>query len=89
MPPIRVLRILVVGIGFAVLFVRSQMTVIAQSGGPVPGVRWAVGALGLIFLVRAAATEYARGEEWNVQKDLMWGLGSGAVAGVLWLTFAL
>lgn len=87
MPPIRALRVLVICIGFAFLFVRSQLTVIAQSGEAVPGVRWAVCAMGVLFLVRAAVTERVRGDAWNAQKDMMWGLGAGAVAGALWLTF--
>lgn len=49
----------------------------------VPGLLAAVGALGLLFTVRAIATESAMGAEADRQKDFLWGISIGCWATVL------
>ncbi len=40
---------------------------------------WAIGALTVLFFLRALATEYGRGPEADFHKDLQWGLAAGGV----------
>ena len=79
MNAVRLLRIAAVAIALPVAFSISQA--ISTSGGhePVVGLEWAIGALSLLFFLRALATEYSRGPEANAQKDLQWGLAAGGV----------
>lgn len=79
----RLLRIAVIAGALAVLFVSSQAATAARAGETVPGVRWAVGVLSALFLVRAIVTEWTRGPEEDLQKDILWGLGVGGVAGLV------
>jgi len=74
---LRLLRIVAVAIALWVAFYFSQG--IATSGGkePVEGIGWAIGALTVVFFLRALATEYSAGPELNGQKDLQWGLAIG------------
>jgi hypothetical protein len=81
MTPLRVLRILAFAVGFFVAFNVSQAETAARSAGEtVPGIRYAIGALSLFFLVGAWAVEQTQGPELNVRKDMLWGLGSGGMA---------
>ena len=81
MTPLRALRILAFAVGFFVAFHVSQAaTVVRSPGETVPGIHFAVGALAVFFLIGAYATEQTKGSEQNVQKDMLWGLGSGGLA---------
>ncbi len=79
----RLLRIAVIAGAFAVLFVGSQAATAARAGETVPGARWAMGVLSALFIVRAIVTEWTRGPEDNLQKDILWGLGAGGIVGLI------
>jgi hypothetical protein len=88
MNAVRVLRITAIAIALPLLFSVSQRISTAGGQQPVEGLEWALGALGVLFLVRALATEYSRGPEANGQKDLQWGLAAGValtIASRLWM----
>ena len=76
---LRALRILVIAVGFSVAFAVSQAATLAREGQVAPGIRWAVGGIALVFLVRALTTERFRGPEANLQKDVLWGIGCGGL----------
>lgn len=81
MTAFRLLRILAIAVGFFVAFNVSQAATAARNAGEtVPGLGIAIGALSVFFLIGAFATEKTQGPESNVQKDLLWGLGSGGFA---------
>lgn len=81
MTPLRLLRIVGIAAGFFAAFTASQAATAARNAGEaVPGIHFAIGALGFFFLVGAFATEQTQGPEQNVRKDLLWGLGSGSMA---------
>ncbi len=74
---LRLLRIAVIALAMSSLLNWSQQATLERSGETVPGVDWALGVLALIFLVTASATEWTRRFESDLQKDLIWGLGTG------------
>lgn len=76
---LRLLRISAIAVVLPLLFTVSQRVSTAGGQEPVAGLEWALGALAVLFLLRALATEYSRGPEANGQKDLQWGLAAGAV----------
>jgi len=80
---LRALRIAALTIALPLLFSLSQR--VSEAGGhePVPGINWALGVIAVLFLVRAAVTEWSRGPEGNLQKDLLWGAGCGAIATII------
>ncbi len=80
---VRTCRILAVGAVLPLLFSLSQSLARARGQAPVPGLAAAFGVLGVLFLARAAATESSRGEEFDTQKDFLWGAGLGALAASL------
>jgi hypothetical protein len=88
MSPLRLLRIAAIAVALPLLFQLSLRVTAASSGGEaVAGREWALGALALLFFLRALATEYSRGPEANFQKDLQWGLAAGgflAIASRVW-----
>lgn len=49
----------------------------------VPGLLPAIGALGLLFTIRAVVTESAMGESANRQKDFLWGVSIGCWGTIL------
>lgn len=83
MRPIRVLRILGLAGILPILFSISQRVSEARGNPPLPGTSWALGAVGLLFLVRAIVTERTQGAEMDVQKDFLWGIGAGAYLTIL------
>jgi hypothetical protein len=74
---IRLIRILAVTLGFAFMFALSRQATAARGGEDLPGISWTLGMLSVIFLASAFASERMRGPEANMQKDLLWGLGTG------------
>jgi hypothetical protein len=84
MTAIRAVRIGLVAAALVFLFNLSQRAAELQGNEPVPGLAWSLGALSLVFLLRAAVTEFGRGPEANLMKDLLWGLGLGGFAAILW-----
>jgi hypothetical protein len=80
---VRTLRIAGFAIGLPFVFTLSQQLVERSADEPVPGRLWALGALSLLFFVRALATEYTRGPEADFQKDVQWGLAAGGVITIL------
>jgi hypothetical protein len=85
----RLIRIGIVAGVFAALFTGSQAATMAREGETVPGVRWAVGTLSVLFLVRAIVTEWTRGPEDDFQKDILWGMAAGGMAGIAATLWAL
>lgn len=81
MTPFRLLRIVGIAAGFFAAFTVSQaVTASRNAGETIPGIHYAIAALGVFFLVGAWATEQTQGPEQNVRKDMLWGLGSGGLA---------
>jgi hypothetical protein len=81
--PLRVLRIGLVAGALILLYNLSQQVAEIRGNEPVPGVAWSLAALSAVFLLRAAVTEYGRGPEADLQKDFLWGLGSGGLLAIL------
>lgn len=79
----RLLRIAVIAVALRALFHLSQRVTAASGTEPVAGIEWAIGALGVLFFLRALATEHSQGPEANLHKDLQWGLAAGCVLIVL------
>jgi hypothetical protein len=79
----RLLRIAVISCLLPLGFRFSQRVAAANGNPPVEGLAWSLGALSLLFLLRAIATEYGRGPEADFQKDLQWGLALGGVLAIL------
>lgn len=79
MNTLRLLRIGAIAIALPVAFYVSQGIATAGGKEPVEGLQWAIGALTILFFLRALATEYSTGPEANGQKDLQWGLAIGGV----------
>jgi hypothetical protein len=75
----RLLRIVGTAAVVIFLFVQSQRVTLAREGETVPGLAMALGALSLLFLVRAFATEKARGPGPSLEKDALWGLSFGVI----------
>jgi hypothetical protein len=76
---LRFLRIAAIAIALPAAFYVSQRIATAGGKEPVEGLEWAIGALTILFFLRALATEYSAGPELNGQKDLQWGLAIGGV----------
>ena len=83
MKGVRALRIGAFAIALPLLFNLSQQVSAAGGQEPVQGMLWAIGALTLLFLLRALATEYGHGPEANFHKDLQWGIAAGGVLTIL------
>jgi hypothetical protein len=79
----RAVRIAAFAIGLPYAFALSREVGKASGNPPVDGMAWAVGVLGVIFLLRGLATELTRGPEANLQKDLQWGVAIGCAFTVL------
>ena len=82
-PDMRLVRIALFAAALPLLFSLSQAIAEARGQSPLPGTSLALGALSLLFLVRAAVTEWSRGPEANLQKDLLWGVAAGGLATIL------
>jgi len=80
---LRLVRIAAIALGFMCIFALSRQATAVRGGEDLPGISWTLGVLSAIFLASAAASERARGAEANMQKDLLWGLGSGGVVLVM------
>jgi hypothetical protein len=80
---LRPLRIAAIAIALPVAFYISQQVATAGGKEPVEGLEWAIGALTILFFLRALATEYSAGPEANGQKDLQWGLAIGGMLTVV------
>jgi hypothetical protein len=83
MNPVRLVRIAVIAIALPLLFDLSQRVSTADGQEPVAGLEWALGALSLLFFVRALATEYSKGLYPDYQKDLQWGLAAGGALTII------
>lgn len=83
MTPLRAVRIIVVAGVLVFLFNISQDVAALRGNPPVPGLEWSFAVLSLVFLFRAAVTEYGRGPDADLQKDVLWGLGSGGFLAIL------
>ena len=83
MTGLRLLRIAAIAAALPLLFHLSQAVAKASGQEQVAGIEWALGALALLFFLRALATEYSRGPEANLQKDLQWGAAIGAALTIM------
>lgn len=80
---LRGLRIVLFAAALVVLFNLSQDIAKLRGNPPVPGLEWSLAVLSLVFLFRAAVTEYGRGPDYDLQKDFLWGLGGGGFLAIL------
>jgi ABC-type phosphate transport system substrate-binding protein len=80
---LRALRICAFAVALPLLFNLSQQVSAAGGHEPVQGILWAVGAITVLFFLRALATEYSQGPEADLHKDLQWGLAAGGVLTIL------
>ncbi len=83
MSGLRLLRIATIAVALTLVFHLSVRVTEASGGEALAGREWAIGALSLLFLLRALATEYSHGPEANFQKDLQWGLAAGGALTIL------
>jgi len=83
MTPLRFFRIGGLAGGVIFLFTLSQEITLAREGETAPGLAVGLGVISLLFLVRALVTEHARGAEASLEKDVLWGLGLGALGAAL------
>jgi len=79
----RLLRIAAIAIVLPFAFELSRRVSAASGNEPAPGLMWALGAISILFFLRALATEYGGGPEANLQKDLQWGIAIGGVLTIL------
>ena len=86
---VRAARVAAVAIVLPLAFGLSRRVGEASGNPPVEGLPWAIGVLAVLFTLRAVATEFSRGPEAVVQKDLQWGLAAGCALTVLRMTGAL
>lgn len=75
---LRAVRIVGTATILAFLFRLSQDVGATWGNEDVEGYGVALGVVSLLFFVRAMATEYASKNVHVVQKDILWGLSSGA-----------
>jgi len=87
MNPLRIGRIAAIAAALAYLFVLSQRITVAREGATPPGVGMALGAISVLFMVRAVVTERSPGPARDWEKDLLWGLAAGGLCSVasLWM----
>lgn len=83
MNPVRLVRIAVFAIALPLLVNLSQRVSTANGQEPPAGLEWALGALSLLFFLRALATEYSKAPLPEYQKDLQWGLAAGGVIAIV------
>ena len=83
----RLLRIVLFASAIPILSAVSQQVSRARGNEPVAGTAAALAVVAVLFLVRAAITEWGSGTERALQKDLLWGIGGGALvaAALQWL----
>lgn len=74
----RTVRILGTATLLAFLFRLSQQVAQAWGNDPVEGYTVAVGAVSILFLIRAVASEYGGKNIPVPQRDILWGLSLGA-----------
>jgi hypothetical protein len=83
LPIVRILRIGAVALVVPLAFALSRRVSEASANPQAPGYFWAVGVLSVLFLIRAAVTEWSHGPEANGMKDLLWGVAAGGLLTVL------
>jgi hypothetical protein len=79
----RLLRIVVIALGFLLVFTVSRQATLARGGEDLPGISIALGVISVIFAGSAMLSERMRGPEANLQKDFLWGLAVGGVITIL------
>jgi hypothetical protein len=79
----RVLRIGGVAAILATLFHLSREATRARGEGDLPGMLWAIGVLGVLFVLRAVALEVLPSKASVTEKDVMWGLAAGVAATII------
>ncbi|HSQ01088.1 MAG TPA: hypothetical protein VL049_28025, partial [Candidatus Dormibacteraeota bacterium] len=62
----------------------SQRVGEASGNPPIEGMQWAMAVLAVLFLLRAAASEWSRRGEATGLNDLQWGLAAGCALAALW-----
>jgi hypothetical protein len=80
---VRPIRIIGTAAILAFLFRMSQQLTAARGEDQVPGYTVAIAVVGFLFLVRAAASEFASDKVGIVQRDILWGLSLGAFVSML------
>lgn len=79
----RALRIGGIALVLSLLFQLSQAVSAAGGQERIEGVEWALGALAVVFFLRALASEYSRERTATFQNDLQWGVALGLVGTIV------
>jgi len=80
---LRALRVVGFAATLTYLFQVSHEASIARGNEDLPGMLWAVGVLSILFLIRAFLSEVMPDGPNSLQRDLLWGLGTGGFATIL------
>jgi hypothetical protein len=80
---LRILRIGGVAAALAYLFHLSHEAGVQRGNEELPGMSWAIGALSLLFFVRALVTEKTQAGGPSYQRDILWGLTLGGIVTIL------
>lgn len=80
---IRTIRIVGTMTVLSFLFRLSQQLAAVRGDGDVPGYTYALGAVSLLFLIRAIASESAASRVPVSQRDILWGLCLGSFLSML------
>ncbi|HYB97842.1 MAG TPA: hypothetical protein VEC57_01795 [Candidatus Limnocylindrales bacterium] len=80
---IRLIRISGVAGILAFLFHLSREASRARGNDDLPGMLWAIGVLGVLFVLRAVALEILPSRASATEKDVMWGLALGVAVTIL------
>ncbi|HYC53878.1 MAG TPA: hypothetical protein VEL28_02955 [Candidatus Binatia bacterium] len=80
---IRLVRVSLFAAILAFLFHLSREASRARGIEDLPGMLWAIGMLGVVFVLRAVALEILPTRASATEKDLMWGLGLGVAITIL------
>jgi hypothetical protein len=81
---VRAARIAAIAVALPYAVRLSQRVGEASGNPPVEGMHWAFAVLAVLFLVRAAASEFSRRGEATGLVDLQWGLAAGCALAALW-----
>jgi hypothetical protein len=81
---VRAARIAAIAVALPFAARLSQRVGEASGNPPVEGTHWALAVLAVLFLVRAAVSEFSRREAATGLIDLQWGLAAGCALAALW-----
>jgi di/tricarboxylate transporter len=80
---VRALRIGGIALVLSLLFQLSQAVSAAGGQEQVHGIEWALGAMALLFFLRALASEASGDRRATLQNDVQWGVSLGLVGTIV------